>query len=278
MVTFRKHKKVTILWGLPGSGKTTYAEQTSGKSYRSMESCIIDVDNIGRYCQKYQHHTVDSQVGQDTVGKLHYFDHVIVDGLVTTNDVAARYMRAIKESAGDKYVIDFEIVWWTPDREACHHNDQGRRANLSTHSIDGMMFEEPLKQLAKEFKAVLVHKTVVRKPMHKAWSVKVGQGDQDEFESESWCLGGTHRNYNGDTYVTSPSPQPASFTRFDELLEEVCPTITFLQYKKICRECVTVKEYSESDYYGGTVNYAKYVCDTKKLYALLVELDIVKEE
>ena len=272
----KKRKKVTILWGLPGSGKTTYADTFTTNGY-SPDAFSIDVDAIGKYCQSH-FDTVERHVGQNTVGKLHYVNHVLVDGLVTTNEVAGRYMTAIKNEAENEFVIDFEIVWWTPDREACHHNDQGRRALSSQHSIDGMAFEEPTKQLAKEFKAVVIHKEVVRKPLHKVWSVKVGQGDQDEFESESWCLGGTHGDYNGNTHVTSPSPQPASFTRFDELLEEVCPTITFLQYKKIYRECVTVKEYSTSDYYGGTVNYAKYVCDTKKLYALLVELDIVKEE
>lgn len=230
--------KVTILWGLPGSGKTHYAEEWKKTPNRT----VISVDKIKRI-----------------KGKKDF----LIDGLITTNKVAREIIESIPDAV-------FEIVYWKPDREACKHNDRGRRTLNSTLTIDNLPFEEPNKKLLKDFNISLVKKDVVRKPEYKAFAeendIELYKGKF--IKSQRWCLGGTHCSYSG-YQNTLEAEKPAEFDEFDELLEKMDPNITFLKYKKLMKETVTIEEFEEGDYYGGSVKYAYYVCDLEKLYELL---------
>ena len=53
--------------------------------------------------------------------------------------------------------------------------------------------------------------------------------------------------------------------------------ITFLQYKKLYANCVTVEERSSSDYYSNT-REAFHRCDLEKLYNMLNDMGIYKVE
>jgi hypothetical protein len=61
-------------------------------------------------------------------------------------------------------------------------------------------------------------------------------------------------------------------SELDTLLEKVAPNISFLQYKKITNECISTKDFSEGDYYGGCVYYSQYVLDVKSLFDILKEI------
>lgn len=277
-------KKVTLLYGLPGSGKTFYAKENSDEGRYRPTVAVLDVDAIARYLTREGRSDcswdkIEAHVGRDCCGKLNHRDEVIVDGLITTIDVAKRYMAAIQKEATEQYKfqIHFKVVWWTPDREACLWNDRGRRKVDSTETIKNIPFEQPSEEAFKEFKANVERKKVVRKPVHKAWAGENELGDQDTLESDTWCLGGTGRGYDGYEWSVSPTPQPVNFEAFDKLLEKLCPQISFLQYKKVYAACVTIKESSSSDYYGGSTNYAQYSCDLKKLHEALTQIGVITE-
>jgi predicted kinase len=159
----KKQKKVTLLWGLPGSGKTTYAEECIPPRTRQARS--VDVDMISRH---HRGPGLVHQVATEVIGHLHYYEHIIIDGgPITTNEEAREIMMEIQTHPANTYDIYFEIVWWTPDREACKHNDRGRRALSSRVTIDHALFEEPSPELAAEFgisENRIVRKRVYRKP------------------------------------------------------------------------------------------------------------------
>ena len=95
--------------------------------------------------------------------------------------------------------------------------------------------------------------------------------------SDRWCLGGT----SGSCWDDQKRPVSASaerdFVELDEVLEKILPGLTFMQYKKIYRECVTRHEYNEGDYYGGSIGYAEWHCNVEDLFNYLVELGLINE-
>lgn len=272
----KQRKTVTLLWGLPGSGKTYYKTENAPQNGYKPQTVSICADAIARSTYRPDWKSIDKLIAEDVVCKMTPVNvqEIIVDGLLTTNAAAEKWIEAILKEAGDDYIVSFKIVWWTPNKEACKHNDAGRRSESSVAQIENMPFEEPDATLVKKYKIGVTRKEVVRKADYRLWAALQGLGDQDTLESSTWCLGGTWGDYNGHTGTVSPSPQPLNFEEFDKLLEEICPNITFLQYKKLYGNCVEIRESSESSYYGGTTNYARYVCDLKKLYDGLKTLGI----
>lgn len=79
--------------------------------------------------------------------------------------------------------------------------------------------------------------------------------------SKQWTTGGlTGGNcWDGDASTPiSAEPEP-EFVELDEVLEKVCPTISFLQYKKLCQSLIQTDDTLVSyEYYGN------YTTDTKK--------------
>ena len=95
--------------------------------------------------------------------------------------------------------------------------------------------------------------------------------------SEKWCTGGTICCWDGSEYNCTPEKQPTNFIEFDKLLEKYCPDISFLKYKSIYNECVTIEDDYECDYYGGRENFNIYCCDLNRLFELLVESGYITE-
>ena len=67
------------------------------------------------------------------------------------------------------------------------------------------------------------------------------------MKSEEWSLGGTTRNWNGNAVELMKEEIP-DFVEFDELIERVCPNISFIQYKNVYRKCVSQKTRTDDDY------------------------------
>lgn len=201
-------------------------------------------------------------------------EHAIVDGLITTNENAEKLINLVKKQIKDDFKI--EIVFWKKDIEACLHNDKDRRIVNSTITIENLPFEEPSQELIEKFNIKVIKKKVQKKSGYQSWQKKNAMKD-NKLTSEEWGLGGTSGNCWDDTkYSISADPQPVNFKEFDELLEKICPNITFLQYKKIYNNCVTTETHQQSDYYGGSVEYCKFVCDLDKLYQELNVLGLTE--
>lgn len=270
-----------MLWGLPASGKSHYASEQCPP--RQRQTHVTDCDSITLRVKRYgKIEKVYEEVANDVLNHLHYSDHIIIDGLITSNDVADTIFKTITiDPRAASYDILFSIVWWSPDREACLRNDRGRRHRDSKITIENCPFEEPSQTLIEAWgmKKRVTRKRVVKKPDWKVWAQEVGAGSSDKLKGSSWSLGGTSGNcWNNELHRISAEPQPVSFAEFDSLLEEVCPQISFLQYKKLYNETVTTETSYDHDYYGGSTESACFVCDLPKLYDMLVQMEIIKRE
>lgn len=50
-------------------------------------------------------------------------------------------------------------------------------------------------------------------------------------------------------------PEP-EFENLDVILAEICPNISFLQYKRLCQSIIKIGERSSYEYYGNYYDYA----------------------
>lgn len=252
-------KKLTIMYGLPGSGKTIEAKKLKTDN----NTLIIDADNIEG--------DVFAEISERIGMAYGYNKAYIIDGLFTTNNDIENILNKIDYK---KYEIN--VIFFEKDIDACLHNDVGRRSVDSKITIKNIPFEEISDKLIKKYKITVVRKKIVKKNGFELWK-SVNSVQQDVLSSDKWSLGGTWGSYTGSSGSISPDPQPISFKEFDDLLFKMCPNIGFLQYKKLYNDSVEIVQDSRGDYYGGSESYAYYQCDMKKLYQSMQLMGIVNE-
>ena len=97
------------------------------------------------------------------------------------------------------------------------------------------------------------------------------RSERQYFEAE-WVTGGlTGGNCWGDEADTSLTADPEPELRgLDEVLAEVCPSITFIQYKLLMKE-MEYDEYEQGEYYGNYVIYGTKKLSVDTVYDKLVE-------
>lgn len=268
----KPQKTIELLWGIPGSGKSTYAKQWQGH-----DGCRsrIDVDSIFKNSDPSKMFVNLKREVQDVIYRT---DGVIIDGLVTTNAVAKQIFDELS-TISNSFDLVFKIIWWERDVEAALHNDKYRpgRKLKSDITIENLPFEKPdMKILGEYVKDRVTRKRIVRKPYAEVWICEnVSCSDGNILRSDAWCLGGTWGSCWGDKGTVSPEAQPTAFKAFDELLEKLCPNISFMQYKSIYNETVKIVEDGYGDYYGGYRNNAHFECDLVKLYEMLSERGLI---
>lgn len=285
-------KELHVLVGLPGSGKTTFANQFrdvtydeygySHTNYRAKKYAdIIDYDAI----YKKVGFTDKLEINKEKVLKMALprlkYDIMILDGLfVTQKDVEwvlSVYLdnpKFTERITVEKIIVDS----WIPDKEACLWNDRGRRNIGAAVSIQLLEQEKiNVKQIEKRFgiKTKLELHSIARKPEYRIFveenNIKsVHEGKY--LDSATWCLGGEAWGWDGGKHNIG-AEQPNNFDEFDELIEKICPTITFLQYKKLYKNCVTMEEKDNSDYYSRTTE-GFWRCDLEKLWNMLEGMGI----
>jgi hypothetical protein len=271
--------KLIITWGLPGSGKTTFTkEQITANSakYNGSRIFTISHDECGKY---------GNDKTKDFISKLNSYlsstvDILIADTLITTHDDLSNFLKQLNL----KKVISIDIQFWREDRESCLWNDRYRRSDNSSITILNSPLEVPdtatIKSFCPNIRITITHNNVMRKENWQVFSDKYMIRHTDGIvKSDSWSLGGTYGNcWNDSKSQVSGEPQLASFSEFDDLLESACPSIGFLQYKKLYNACVTTDTRGESDYYGGYIQYAFYKFNIKELFNQLIELGIINED
>lgn len=84
--------------------------------------------------------------------------------------------------------------------------------------------------------------------------------------------GGSCWNTDGEDrrYLIEGNP-PEELTSLDSVLEKICPSITFLVYKKLTNAVVKHGSYTENDYYGNETSYRYRYVDLKTLYEYMTE-------
>lgn len=271
-------KRVTILWGLPASGKTTYAEALrveAEKDYSNRNKLkIIDVDQLDR--SSWNNRSLKEKIAESIENAI-VATHIVLDGLITTNSAVIELCKYVSQKL-PRHKLAYEIVWWTKDTESCLHNDQGRRKLNSEATIRNQRFEEPDYLRLQDFVQNRIKRMeVIRKPQSQVWAERLGLDKGKLLKSNTWSLGGESGSCYGERHRIDPEPAPANFKEFDDLLEGICPDIKFMHYRRIYNETVVVKDKEEHDYYNTHFSKAWYECDLTKLYALLCEYGYIKD-
>jgi hypothetical protein len=87
---------------------------------------------------------------------------------------------------------------------------------------------------------------------------------------EYWCIGGvTGGNcWGGEANESVSAHDEPEYGGLDDLLLEIAPNITFLQYKKIL-SCEERYEYTDHEYYGNYTEYRVKYISINALYNIL---------
>lgn len=269
--------KLLITVGLPASGKTTFAEnyareKNNGCYYSKIKH--INIDELKESC--YQTCETTEQIIRDNYSKSCHEN--IIDGLFLNTEDVIKAFKSIETNN----VTEIEVHYWNPNVTNCLFNDANRRNKPSKTTIENAKITKPnIKKIEEEtgVKTKIITHETEKKPYWKIKSEKLDVHIRDEkyLFSDEWCLGGTQNNFWGDSYDLEPD-EPKNFDEFDQLLEKICPTITFLQYKHIYSQCVDIVSREDSDYYGGCATYAQYRCDLEQLFKILKEKGLMNEK
>lgn len=231
---------------------------------------------------------------------------VYVDMLCLTNKDLAdliyglikRYMRTVDERRFDFTILDFE-----GDRELCIKNDMIRSFANPSRSAKVTIETETLEDVDSELIGSMVGDQLATGINASCFfnikAKKVPIWNSDEASSyerikayvygaanalgcivennilrgESWIIGGKEWSYTGKEWSVG-GQEPEEFDTFDKIMEAICPNISFLNYKKVRKECCETEEYHEHDYYS---DYEKnrWICDLDKLVSILDELKLI---
>lgn len=286
---------IEILVGLPGSGKTHYAKEIGAVtdslfSFEQKNLMYVNFDedvSCRRAPRSFKQILNDYEMGYWILHRNANWTHWIFDGLFLTNAVQRKLVIEVKDIVS-KYHIDdnitIQFVYFKEDRETCLFNDSFRnREKLADITIKSADYEKPnIVELQKDFPQFKFN--LIEKDVHKMntyerlFKMHESYEKENVMRSDEWCLGGTWGDYQGNSGTIGAEEQPTEFEKFDDLLTDICPNITMLQYKKLYRNCVTTETRYESDYYGGSCEYAYYECDLRKLYNMLVEMNLIEED
>ncbi len=282
-------KTLHVTVGLPGSGKTSWAQEKcyasrGGGGWRSYSSPTVSHIDVDTYLKNsyYKAHYKD-EFEYISRNMSSGYNEYIIDTFIASNDSLINLLKKVVVSG----ITHVDIHYWEPNVEACIWNDRGRREEDSTITIKNAKIEVPdIERIQKELdltgKKVKVSLTKHKTEKKADWKVFYEEvckkhGHMDErgwINGESWCMGGTWGNCWGDSGTVSGEAPPETFSALDGILEEVCPDISFLKYKKIWSQIVDTDEYGESDYYGGSTSHANYRFKVEGLYETLKEMGL----
>lgn len=249
-----RKKNVIITYALPGAGKTTYLKNNYSRY------STLDVDNI----QKDGIDWVQKRIKEHLTNRRE--DNFALDILIATNEDLISIIEVIK-STGIEFNIS--VIVFSEDRKNSLKNDlyRGRNKNAQT-TINTMPYTPINKELYdKDMKFIYVDTYVLTDWQDKIKELNLSVRDDKYLTSDSWSLGGRGGNCYGDRWDITVE-NPCEFKELDELLEKIKPSITFLEYRKLERECVTIEEYDSGDYYSSSTS-ARWKCDLEILFSII---------
>ena len=251
-----------ILSGLPGSGKTRYAERLKDSNFIQ----IFSFDNNPEPFEDYDIHA----------------DTYVFDGLFLTNDAIIKVINDFyNNSPGIWSIGKLEIHHWLEDREACLVNDSTRPKERSAAvTIKNAPFEYPdLDKIRREVRFEIRNAVIVEEHVYKApdFNEKIISEFSEAIQSKEWCNGGTHRDYKGNYDTIEKEEPPKEFKELEEVLDKLTPEMTRKDYKEILG-LIQTKEREERDYYGGVALYSWFEIDTRTLFIKLGKLGYKYEE
>lgn len=281
-------EKIHITMGLPGSGKTYWADEYIKQNREDYKSrpWVIHMDDYMGEDHKYR---PMSEIMADNY--VRFSNELIIDGLFLDNMSIIYTLKDLSHELSDiayrkRDIPEVIVHVWNVDREMCLHNDQGRRSehseitirNARVEYLDIALLNDKLVETGiYEKVTVQYHEVQQSNSFTRMFGkyIMMPEVKNGIIYTDSWSKGGTYGTcWSDDTSPISPDAQP-DCELFDEIMEQVCPDIRFLDYKKIYKWAVTVDEWEDHDYYGGCEYRARYAIDLNKIHAKLEELKLV---
>lgn len=268
---------IELLWGLPGSGKSEYANQKVklGREYRVIDGDVARKENNRDYVVQHILSKINKYVG----GTRHF----ILDGLFYDDAFVDSIFTSIMMGVFGTQDIEFAfyITAWLEDRENCIANDirrsklEGRR-QTSTTTIKHSPFAQPSQWLIDKHNIKMNYKSVYQLKPYQTYFAKF-EVYENVLKGGEWCGGGTSGNCYNDKKSTISAETPRDFDELDNLLEKMCGDIGFLKYKKL-RALATTEETEERDYYGGCVTNYHWEIKLEELYEKAKELGVIGQD
>jgi hypothetical protein len=98
--------------------------------------------------------------------------------------------------------------------------------------------------------------------------------------SVTWDVGGAH---GGDcwgasprSYMVSPDKEP-ELEKMDEILLEIAPAMSFLQYKKLAKY-LHEEDHTSHEYYGNYTDHRTKFIEARDLFDALVDMGLINQE
>jgi len=290
------HVNVNIMMGLPGSGKSYYAEKNDAEIEKREDYSLSRLFSADKYIGKPKEYVLERlseeiAAPEWAINRRLTFDRTVdyymfVDGLFLTNESIHEVIDAVKKGLNknfaNKYDLTFTIHQWDENRENCLKNDilrieQGKREKSASAIIENSPYEKfnlaEFNEKYPSYKFKLVHHEV---EVFSPYDLIV-QEHVCLLKSEEWSLGGTWEDCLGNGGNIDPDPE-VEFKEFDELIDKLCPNITHKNYMTIWNACVNRIEEREDGYYGGYEDRAHYECDLDNLRKELEKLGIFTVE
>jgi hypothetical protein len=303
--------KCHVLVGLPGSGKSTFANKQFEEAYkefrannfsgwRHINKWILDIDAIMLAPKgSVKHSLTMPNTGEVNMKKVFREStnldttedaEVWLDGLYLTNDDVIKVLKDLQE-VGHHFNMKVDVVidQWEEDREKCLINDSLRHwhqeRDLQSKSIikggdyeviDISAIEKMIVDGELDINDVSYVSHEIVTP--EEWQITLGlPGTPEEAKtlvSSEWCTGGTWASYNGEGELSAESPKDND--KLIDILEKVAPDIKMRDYVEVMRTCAKIVDTTEYDYYGGCGHYSHWETDTEKLYETLKKMGYIK--
>lgn len=275
-------KKIILTVGLPGSGKTTFCEEyLKNNEDKNVNHIEFDKHRKTAYGKNLNFENVLLNMMKEKRDEI-----LLLDTLLLDNNGVINSIEILKDTLETINNMEIEIHYWNLDRESCLHNDKGRRKENSEITIKNAKLEEidveAIKKATSLDKVYLFTHDIKRKSELQLaldlldYNVEEVCDEYDDEEekkrylySEQWLVRGTERYYvNSDwdsAYIKLDGEEAImEFKEFDEVIEQLCPSLTFIEYKELLKVCVDIDEFDKDDYYTYAT-YKRWRCDLNKL-------------
>lgn len=256
--------KITLAYGLPGSGKSTklaslVKQEDVSRGYKQV--FFTEDENF-----QFEYSGVVSKEKYFVYEGQHRSQDQIIDFLFKNPTEIRDFLEKIPKAT------QLEIYCFEMDVEASIHNDKGRRSVDSIATIKKMA--KDYRVLTKEdfswFKGtVKIHVLpTVRKTLTCLDRKDLQYGIIHKGISKTFLDDFNKRKF----YIEELNDDNDGTEKFDEFVESFWPTITFLNYKKLKKECYKVVSHHYSDYYEESRDVYFGVVDVEKLETMINKL------
>lgn len=108
-----------------------------------------------------------------------------------------------------------------------------------------------------------------------------GKPTMDNHLYSEWTVGGIgggscwDDGTGRDPHYSIQGEVEPEFTAIDAVLFEVCPNLSFLQYRKLMADVMKTDMYTIGEYYGNSTSYACKSISLRDLFNKLIEMKVI---